>query len=357
MSRRTKMTNAQDLKIVSSLFRPWLNPCLMHNPIIVALDVPRLEAALKLVEQLAPVVGAFKVGKELFVSAGPEVVRKSRATGAAIFLDLKFHDIPNTVARAVEAAAQLDVQMLTVHASGGSEMLRAAEQAAQESARKLGRAPSLVLGVTVLTSLDRDGLGEIGVEPNVGRQVERLASLAVKCGLRGLVCSPLEIAELRQIIPADMQLVTPGIRPPDAEKDDQKRTLSPKEAIHAGANWLVIGRPICAPDFAQPRCAALRAEHPAGLPHERKVTAEVVAVSQFIGKFAQRQDCGGAQVNRDRRFPPRAHARCDADGLGWPRARSRAGGDDEENAGVHHFECRVAHRRSIEAHEPVRARD
>src|SRR5256885_10966706 len=115
--------NAQDLKIVSSLFRPWLNPCLMHNPIIVALDVPRLEAALKLVEQLAPVVGAFKVGKELFVSAGPEVVRKIRATGAAVFLDLKFHDIPNTVAKAVEAAAQLDVQMLTVHASGGSEML------------------------------------------------------------------------------------------------------------------------------------------------------------------------------------------------------------------------------------------
>ena len=226
----------------------------MHNPIIVALDVPSLEAALKLVEQLAPAVGAFKVGKELFVSAGPEVVRKIRATGAAVFLDLKFHDIPNTVAKAVEAAAQLDVQMLTVHASGGSEMLRAAEQAAQANARKPGRTPPLVLGVTVLTSLDRDGLGEIGVEPNVGRQVERLASLAVKCGLRGLVCSPLEIAGLRQIIPADMQLVTPGIRPPDTAKDDQKRTLSPKEAIHAGANWLVIGRPICTAEH--PRAAA-----------------------------------------------------------------------------------------------------
>ena len=226
----------------------------MHNRIIVALDVPRLETALKLVEQLAPVVGAFKVGKELFVSAGPEVVRKIRATGAAVFLDLKFHDIPNTVAKAVEAAAQLDVQMLTVHASGGSEMLRAAEQAAQANARKLRRTPPLVLGVTVLTSLDREGLGEIGVEPNVGRQVERLASLAVKCGLRGLVCSPLEIARLRQIIPADVQLVTPGIRPPDAEKDDQKRTLSPKEAIDAGANWLVVGRPICAAEH--PRAAA-----------------------------------------------------------------------------------------------------
>src|SRR5437660_9928577 len=107
--------NAQDLKIVPSLLRPWLNPCLMHNPIIVALDVPRLEAALKLVEQLAPVVGAFKVGKELFVSAGPEVVRKIRATGAAIFLDLKFHDIPNTVARSAEAAAQPDVHITTAH--------------------------------------------------------------------------------------------------------------------------------------------------------------------------------------------------------------------------------------------------
>src|SRR2546430_16115398 len=156
---------------VSSVFHPWLNPRVMHNPVIVALDVSKPEAALELVERLAPVVGAFKVGKELFVSAGPEVVRKIRATGASVFLDLKFHDIPNTVAKAVAAAAQLDVQMLTVHASGGSEMLRAAEQAAQANARKLRRAPPLVRGVTVLTSLDRDGLDEIGVEPNVGRQV------------------------------------------------------------------------------------------------------------------------------------------------------------------------------------------
>jgi len=228
----------------------------MHNPIIVALDVPTLEAALKLVEELAPVVGAFKVGKELFVSAGPEGVRRIQSSGASVFLDLKFHDIPNTVARAVEAAAQLDVQMLTVHAGGGGEMLRAAEQAAQECGRKLGRRPPLVLGVTVLTSLDNAGLSEIGVEPDVGRQVERLASLAVKCGLRGLVCSPLEIARLRRIIPSDTQLVTPGIRGPEAKKDDQKRTLSPKEAIDAGANWLVIGRPIWAAEH--PRAAAGR---------------------------------------------------------------------------------------------------
>jgi len=226
----------------------------MHNPIIVALDVPKPETALKLVEQLAPVVGAFKVGKELFVSAGSDVVRRIRATGASVFLDLKFHDITNTVAKAVAAAVQLDVQMLTIHTSGGSKMMRAAERAAQETAKKLRRAPPLVLGVTILTSLDSNDLAEIGMTPNVGHQVERLASLAAKAGLRGLVCSPLEIARLRQIIPADVQLVTPGIRPPDAEKDDQKRTLSPKEAIHAGANWLVIGRPICAAEH--PRAAA-----------------------------------------------------------------------------------------------------
>jgi orotidine-5'-phosphate decarboxylase len=222
----------------------------MHNPIIVALDVPTAERALELVEQLAPVVGAFKVGKELFVSAGPEVVRRIRAAGASVFLDLKFHDIPNTVAGAVAAATRLDVQMLTVHAGGGSEMLRAAEQAARETSGK----PPLVLGVTVLTSLGGHELAEIGMEANVGRQVERLATLAVKSGLRGLVCSPLEIAGLRQLVPAKIQLVTPGIRLQDSKQDDQKRTLSPKEALDAGADWLVIGRPICAAE--SPRASA-----------------------------------------------------------------------------------------------------
>jgi len=228
----------------------------MRNPIIVALDVPDVDAALRLVGQLAPVVGAFKVGKELFVSAGPEIVRRIRATGAAVFLDLKFHDIPNTVARAVAAAVRLDMQMLTVHTSGGRAMLEAAEKSAQESAAKLGRSAPLVLGVTVLTSLDRDALAEVGVEPDVGRQVERLATLAVKAGLRGLVCSPLEITALRQMLPPEIQLVTPGIRAADAEADDQKRTLSAAEAMAAGASWLVVGRPLCtAPN---PRAAAER---------------------------------------------------------------------------------------------------
>ena len=145
----------------------------MRNPIIVALDVPRMDAALALAEQLAPVVGAFKIGKELFTSAGPEVVRRIRTLGGAVFLDLKFHDIPNTVAKAVEAAVQLDVQMLTIHTSGGSTMMRAAEHAAQTSAARRGQPAPLVLGVTVLTSMDGGDLAEMGVAAEVAQQVER----------------------------------------------------------------------------------------------------------------------------------------------------------------------------------------
>ncbi len=226
----------------------------MRNPIIAALDVPTAEKALQLAQQLAPVVGAFKIGSELFTSAGPEIVQKIRATGAPVFLDLKFHDIPNTVAKAVAAAVRLDVQMLTVHISGGVEMLNAAEKAAQESAWQLGHAPPLVLGVTILTSLDTRALSEIGLDPNVARQVRRLANMANKAGLRGLVCSPLEVAELRQMLHASIQLITPGVRTEPAPADDQKRTLSPREALDAGANWLVIGRPIYAAE--NPRRAA-----------------------------------------------------------------------------------------------------
>jgi orotidine-5'-phosphate decarboxylase len=226
----------------------------MCNPIIAALDVPNVEAALKLADQIAPAVGAFKIGGELFTAAGPDIVRRIRDTGAAVFLDLKFHDIPNTVARAVTAAVRLDVQMLTVHTSGGLEMMRAAEESAQQAAKTSGRAAPLVLGVTVLTSSNDSTLAEIGCEPDVVAQVERLARLAVKAGLRGLVCSPLEIVALRKILPADVQLVTPGIRTGAEKADDQKRTLAPREALRAGANWLVIGRPIYAAE--NPRAAA-----------------------------------------------------------------------------------------------------
>lgn len=221
---------------------------------MVALDVATAEEALKLVQQLTPVVGGFKVGSELFTSAGPDIVRRIRGLGAPVFLDLKFHDIPNTVAKAVAAAVQLDVQMLTVHASGGTEMLKAAEHAAQETAWRLGHTPPLVLGVTVLTSLDGDALSQVGLDPNVSHQVRRLAELASQAGLRGLVCSPREVAELRQMLPASFQLVIPGIRSQAAPADDQKRTLTAREALALGASWLVIGRPICA--AKDPRVAA-----------------------------------------------------------------------------------------------------
>ena len=224
------------------------------NPIIAALDVSTAEQALKLAEQIAPAVGAFKIGKELFVSAGPDIVKKIRATGAAVFLDLKFHDIPNTVAKAVAAATKLDVQMLTIHTSGGGEMMRAAEKSAHDAAKSLGLTAPLVLGVTVLTSSNNETLAEIGCETDTEKQVLRLAQLAVKSGLRGLVCSPLEIVTLRKILPPHIQLVTPGIRTGAEKTDDQKRTLSPREAIQAGANWLVIGRPIYAAE--NPRAAA-----------------------------------------------------------------------------------------------------
>jgi orotidine-5'-phosphate decarboxylase len=227
----------------------------MRNPIIAALDLPSPENAIRLAERLASSVGAFKIGSELFTSGGPDIVRRVRATGAAVFLDLKFHDIPNTVAKAVASATRLDVQMLTVHTSGGMEMMRAAEASAHETAASMGSKPPLVLGVTVLTSMDSSALAETGCSHSVAAQVQRLAELARSAGLRGLVCSPLEIAGLRQTFET-MQLVTPGIRPGRGGGDDQKRTLSAGEAIKAGADWLVIGRPIyAAPDPAQAAAA------------------------------------------------------------------------------------------------------
>jgi orotidine-5'-phosphate decarboxylase len=218
----------------------------VRNPIIVALDVSSADKAIALAQKLASSVGAVKIGGELFTTAGPDIVRQIRRTGAKVFLDLKFHDIPNTVAKSVAAAVRLDVQMLTIHTSGGSEMMRAAVRAAEETARECGFEPPLVLGVTVLTSLNSDGLREVGHNREVSQQVERLATLAINSGLHGLVCSPLELALLRKVLPAEIQLVTPGIRGPGDVTGDQKRTLTAKEAVRAGANWLVIGRPIYA---------------------------------------------------------------------------------------------------------------
>jgi orotidine-5'-phosphate decarboxylase len=218
----------------------------MKNPIIVALDVPTAEQAIALAQQVAPAVGAFKIGSELFTAAGPDIVRKIRATGASIFLDLKFHDIPNTVAKAIASAVRLDVQMITIHTGGGLTMMQAAEESAQKTAEQAGLNAPLVLGVTVLTSMESSDLAGVGITAGVGQQVERLAQLAARAGLRGLVCSPLEVAGLRQSLPSHMQFVTPGIRTGDDAAGDQKRTLSAKEAMDAGASWLVIGRPIYA---------------------------------------------------------------------------------------------------------------
>ena len=226
----------------------------MKNPIIVALDVPEASAALKLAESVAPAVGAFKIGKELFVSAGPDIVKRVRDTGASVFLDLKFHDIPNTVAKAVASATRLDVQMLTVHTCGGSTMLERALEGANEAAKQTGNKAPLILGVTVLTSMDESDLHEVGVNKTPESQVIHLAQMATGAGLKGLVCSPKEIAPLREVLPPEVQLVTPGIRPVGSEAGDQKRVMNPTEAIEAGADWLVIGRPIYGAD--NPREAA-----------------------------------------------------------------------------------------------------
>jgi len=218
----------------------------VKNPIIAALDVPDAEEALKLAKAIAPAVGAFKIGKELFVSAGPDIVKRVRDTEAEVFLDLKFHDIPNTVAKAVASAVRLDVQMLTVHTCGGTAMLKAAVKAADGG--------PLVLGVTVLTSMDEDDLAKVGVQKTPADQVLHLAQLASQAGMKGLVCSPKEIVSLREVLPHEVKLVTPGIRPAGAESGDQKRVMTPADAMSAGANWLVIGRPIYA--AANPRQAA-----------------------------------------------------------------------------------------------------
>jgi orotidine-5'-phosphate decarboxylase len=185
-----------------------------------------------------------KVGLEMFTANGPDCVREIAGMGFKVFLDLKLHDIPNTVAKAVESAAKLPIEMLTLHASGGREMMEWAVKAQQQNAPQL-----LLLGVTVLTSMSAAGLGETGVADSPEQQVVRLGRLAADSGLRGLVCSPLEIAPLRKALPTGITLVTPGIRPREAKSDDQTRVMTPGEAAKAGANFIVVGRPIFkAPD-------------------------------------------------------------------------------------------------------------
>ena len=217
--------------------------------LIVALDAPNADQARALVRELGESVSFYKVGKELFTSVGPSIVRELVSGGKKVFLDLKFHDIPNTVAGAVRSAASLGVSLLTVHAAGGSRMLQAAAEAAAQSEAK-----PTVLAVTVLTSLSDPDLEETGVPGGVPAQVLRLATLALRAGCGGIVASAQEAARLRQKLGADFTLVTPGIRPAGAAAADQLRIVTPEAAIRAGADYLVVGRPIT--EAADPAQAA-----------------------------------------------------------------------------------------------------
>lgn len=218
----------------------------VRERLIVALDVATQEEAIALVAKLTGKISFFKIGLQLYTAAGPEIVRKVAATGAKIFLDLKLHDIPNTVAKAVAAASELDVQMLTLHLSGGRAMIEAAVAV---------RRPGLtLLGVTVLTSVDEETMREVGVESSMEDQVVRLAQLGKRCGVDGLVASPHEVTALRAAVGEAMTIVTPGVRPDWVQADDQKRFATPAQALDAGADYLVIGRPITA--HAEPATAA-----------------------------------------------------------------------------------------------------
>lgn len=212
-----------------------------RDRLIIALDVGTRAKAISLALSLTPFAAWMKIGLQLFTAEGPDVVRALREAGAKVFLDLKLHDIPNTVARAVESAAELDVQMLTLHLCGGREMIRTAVSVAPDN--------MLILGVTVLTSANSETLREIGIPGDLSDQVIRLAKMGTECGIGGVVASAQEIGALRKALNRTVKLVIPGIRPTGSEAQDQKRTMTAAAAIAAGADYLVVGRPItAAPD-------------------------------------------------------------------------------------------------------------
>jgi orotidine-5'-phosphate decarboxylase len=226
------------------------------DQLLVALDVDTVAQARTLAGRLRGVVGGFKIGSRLFTSEGPAFVEELAARGDRVFLDLKFHDIPNTVAGAVAAATRLGVWMVNVHASGGATMMRAARAAADEEAARRSRPAPLVIGVTMLTSFDQQAIAEIGLQASVADQVGRLAALTEAAGLDGVVASAHEIDIIRRRCHGSFAIVTPGIRGALDQRGDQSRTMSAAEALTAGATYLVVGRPIVeAPD---PRAAAER---------------------------------------------------------------------------------------------------
>ena len=216
----------------------------MKSPVIVAIDYPEQEPALQLIGQLDPALCRVKIGKEMFTRFGPVLVESCMKLGFDVFLDLKFHDIPNTVAGACRSAADLGVWMMNVHASGGRRMM----EAARESVDKASSSP-LLIAVTILTSLSDEELAEIGYRGSAQENVRRLATLAQQSGMDGVVCSPREAATLRGELGADFQLITPGVRPAGADVGDQRRVMTPRDAVEAGSSYLVVGRPITgAPD-------------------------------------------------------------------------------------------------------------
>ncbi|WP_203301003.1 orotidine-5'-phosphate decarboxylase [Marinobacter sediminum] len=222
--------------------------------IIVALDFPSEKPAVELVEQLDPAKCRLKVGKELFTRSGPQLVDRLQKRGFDVFLDLKFHDIPNTTSAAVAVAADLGVWMVNVHASGGEKMMTAC----RERLESYGASRPLLIAVTVLTSMSADDLTGIGITDSPEVQVSRLATLTKNCGLDGVVCSAQEAPKLKAEQGADFQLITPGIRPLTADKGDQQRIMTPTDALKAGSDYLVIGRPITR---ASDPLAALEAIH------------------------------------------------------------------------------------------------
>lgn len=228
----------------------------MPNPVFVALDTTDLDQARGLAQTLAGHVGGIKLGLEFFSANGPDGVRAIAQPGLPLFLDLKFHDIPNTVAGAVRAVVPLAPTILNVHASGGPAMMRAARDAAHETANSLGIAPPRIIAVTVLTSLGDDDLTVVGQAGPARSQAVRLARLTRDCGLDGVVCAPTDVSAIREACGPGILLVTPGIRPDWAAKGDQKRVATPAATLAAGADYLVIGRPITASD--DPAAAAVR---------------------------------------------------------------------------------------------------